>query len=201
MQIAVAGTIEYPLEAQVIHTPKDLMALVRDQEVDLILLSEDFDASSWIGDQVQALCSAAPLMQIIVVGQSAEGTLIFELLEAGARGYLCVGDEPATHLEAALRSIQNGKIYLSPTANAEYLKATQSGCWECWLTPQTRTVLKFIAEGKTVAAIADLMRIKMWTVYKLLKRIRHRFDVTTNAAAISRAMALGYIRLQLERPQ
>jgi DNA-binding NarL/FixJ family response regulator len=199
MNVVSAGEVVPGRSYPVARTFSELLKSVKNQVVDVMLLPDTFDTTTWIGDQVQAIRSAAPLTDVIVFGNRNEGALIFELLEAGARGYLFTEDSPLEHLDAALRAIRNGKIYLSPTANAEYLKATQSGCWECWLTPQTRTVLRLIAEGKTVAAIADVMHLKVWTVYKLLKRIRQRFDVNTNAAAIGQAMAQGYLSFDTER--
>lgn len=201
MQIVSVSEVAQRSDCLVVPTFLDLIRVLKDRVVDVVLLPENPNTTLWIGDQVQAICSIAPLAGVVVLGNHPEGTLIFELLEAGARGYLFSGDNPPEHLDTALRTIQSGKIYLSPIANAEYLKAIQSGCWEWWLTPQTRTVLKFITEGKTISAIAELMQIKTWTVYKLLKRIRQRFDVNTNAAAISQAMAQGYVRVYMERPQ
>ena len=49
--------------------------------------------------------------------------------------------------------------------------------------------------------IAEVMNLKTWSVYKLLKRLRQRFDVTTNAAAVSHAIAQGYVRFNVGQQQ
>jgi len=63
------------------------------------------------------------------------------------------------------------------------------------LTVRERDILSWVAYGKTVARIADLLSISEHTVGEHLKHIRHKLGTSNNAHSIVRALQLGQLRL------
>jgi DNA-binding CsgD family transcriptional regulator len=70
-----------------------------------------------------------------------------------------------------------------------------SSCGKTRLTMRERDILSWVAYGKTVARIADLLSISEHTVGEHLKHIRHKLGTSNNAHSIVRALQLGQLRL------
>jgi DNA-binding NarL/FixJ family response regulator len=172
-----------------------LQIALKSGRLDVLILDDLFDQTTWIGSLVEALRILAPRISIIIIGSFADGALICELLQAGIVGYLYRGDELRPLFEASLRAVRAHKPYFSPTASSEYAVAVQSGRGQHWhLDRESKTVLRMLASGMSVNEIAAELRVKPRHIYRLRTKLRKRFNAATNEAVIVAAALQGYLR-------
>jgi two-component system capsular synthesis response regulator RcsB len=180
---------------QVVGTARALGDLVEQaaQQPDLILFNEWFYNVD-ILTAVERIQRAAPGARLIVMGVLADGLLIRDLFHAGVKGYLYKSDDLQTCLPQAVDTVMRGRPYLSPTANSEYLVAMQSPGRDWHLDPQSRAVLRLLAQGLHVGEIAKKLDIPLRRVYWLRQKLRKRFNASTNEHLVLRAVAEGFAR-------
>jgi DNA-binding NarL/FixJ family response regulator len=170
-------------------------ALLKDAEAaqpDLILIGDRFDPLIDTLALVERIHRAAPSIRVIVMGTPSDGLLIRDYFEVGAIGYLMVGDDLTTCLLKAVEMALQGRPYLSPTANAEYLVAMQSSMRDWKLDAEARTVLRLLARGSNIGDIANQLNIPLRRAYWLRLKLRRRFGASTNEHLISMALQEGY---------
>lgn len=135
-----------------------------------------------------------PDVRIIVLTVHKTEEYIRVALQAGASGYVL---KDATHAELmiAIKSVAEGKIYLSPDVSEKIVVGYLDGGaidakspWEM-LTHRERIVLKLIAEGRQNKNIADYLCISVKTVEKHRSNLMKKLNLH-NTAAIT-AFALG----------
>lgn len=103
--------------------------------------------------------AASPNVKVIILSMHVTEEYVMEALRAGASGYL-VKDCATVDLEAALRSVVNGEIYLSPTVSQivvdGYMARTAAvaATTPTRLTSRQAEILRAIAEGKSTKQIA-----------------------------------------------
>jgi|GEM_PF-701773 len=62
------------------------------------------------------------------------------------------------------------------------------------LSPRQLSILHYLAEGKTIKQICQLLGLSRRTVFLHTAALRHKLHALTTPAAVSRAAALGLIR-------
>lgn len=160
--------------------------------VDVVVCGEEIDPGYDPLTLVEMMQATAPSARVILIGSAADGRLLRDLLHIGARGYLHRGDPLRDCLPAAIHAVLKNSMYLSPTANTEYLVAMQSGEHHWMLDAEARTVLRLLARGCTVGSIAAQMKLPQRHVYWVCQKLRSRFGAATNEQMISCATAQGY---------
>ncbi|MBS4095543.1 MAG: response regulator transcription factor [Sulfuricella sp.] len=124
---------------------------------------------------------------------------IHESLQAGADGYIL---KDATHdeLRVAVRSVLNGKIYLSPDISAKVItgylgtgKATCAAGSMDALTHRERQILKLIAEGKSNKFIADYLFLSVKTVEKHRSNLMKKLDLHNASMLTAYAIEKGLL--------
>jgi DNA-binding NarL/FixJ family response regulator len=170
----------------------DLLDAVESAQPDVVVMSEWLHSLD-ILSAVEAVRERLPTLRVIVMGGLADGLLICDLLDAGVNGYLYKSDDLCELLPGAVHAVMRDRPYLSPTASAEYLVATQSEQVQERLDPEARAVLRLLAQGEHVGQIALALDIPTRRVYWLREKLRRRFGARTNEHMISRAAAEGFI--------
>jgi DNA-binding NarL/FixJ family response regulator len=183
-----------------IHTLKaenadDLCALARRHQPAVILLGEPFDPLIDTLALIGRLIQVAPYARVIVMGSTNMGLVIHDLLYLGVRGYLSKEDDLGACLLSAIETVLRDRPYLSPTANSEYLLALQTKQQIWKLNDEERMVLRLLAQGWTIGAIALHMKVKPRHVYWVRHKLRERFGAATNEHLIRRAVAEGFASL------
>jgi len=115
------------------------------------------------------LSKSSPNTKIIALSMRCDKQVIGDMLRAGASGYL-QKDVAFRELARAIRTVMQGRIYLSPVAaemvvdgfvrHASEGEATNG----ILLTAKEKQVLQLVAEGKSNKQIASIMDIGMKTV-------------------------------------
>jgi len=146
---------------------------------DILLLDITMPKISGL-DIIEQVKRRSPLTKIIVISVHNMSAYILKAFKAGAKGYL-IKENAADELLLALRRVQAGRTYLSPTAS-EFLvdEITKDGIdkllkKEELITQREHDVLRLVAEGKSAKEIGRVLFISPRTVenYKnnLLKKL------------------------------
>jgi DNA-binding NarL/FixJ family response regulator len=146
--------------------------------------------------EIKSVCPEAEVL-ILTVHKTEEHVL--ETLKSGASGYVL---KDASHEEflLAMRSVLQGKRYLSPDISAKivdgYLNgretADPTSPWES-LTPRERQVLKLIAEAYKNKEIADFLCISVKTVAKHRANIMKKLNLHSAAELTAYAIKRGLV--------
>lgn len=159
---------------------------------DVVILSEQIYNLD-IVSVVERLKAQRPALKIIVMGGLTNGILIRDLLACGVNGYLNKSDDLCELLTIAVETVMRDRLYLSPTATAEYLLAMQTARTRELLDTEARQVLQLLAHGEHAGEISERLGIGKRRVYWVREKLRRRFGAKTNEHLIQRAAAEGFI--------
>lgn len=140
-----------------------------------------------------------PDVKILVLTLHRTDEYIHESLRAGADGYIL---KDATHdeLRVAIRSVLNGKTYLSPDISGKvitgYLGAGKgsnlTSVWET-VTHRERQVLKLVAEGNSNKYIAEYLYLSVKTVEKHRSNLMKKLDLHNASMLTAFAIEKGLV--------
>jgi two-component system response regulator NreC len=140
-----------------------------------------------------------PQIQVIGLTMYESDEYFFQLLNAGASGYV-LKKAASGDLLAAIRAVHAGDVFLYPSVArrlvSDYMTRVKSGEEKTsydGLTAREREVLKLIAEGHTNQAIADKLIISPSTVQTHRTRIMQRLNLQTRAELIQYARRKGLL--------
>src|ERR1700733_11978263 len=102
--------------------------------------------------------------KVIILSMHASKEYVIEALRAGASGYL-LKDATLYEVEAALKVVADGSLYLSPSIAQHVVGRYLDGGTESeLLSSRQREILQMLAEGKSVADIADILHLSKKTI-------------------------------------
>ena len=142
-----------------------------------------------------------PETRVLALSMHKEKRLIFEMFDAGAKGYLlkeCAFEE----VMRAIRIVQQGQLYLSPKITGavleDYLERMRGGSAadRPSLTPREREVLQLLAEGKNAKEIAFLLDVSISTVETFRHLIMKKLKLNTVAELTRYAIREGLTFLE-----
>lgn len=144
---------------------RDLTAEAQRLRPDLITLDIGMPGLNGIeaARQLRTVCSS----KIICVTQQNDIEYVAAALDAGIRGFVSK-QEVLGELVTALRTVSQGRIYITPSLRDAYQSLKNEGAGlkasGSLLTPRQREVLQLIAEGKSSKEIATTLDISAKTV-------------------------------------
>jgi len=140
-----------------------------------------------------------PETRVLVLTIHRTDEYIHESLRAGADGYIL---KDATHdeLRVAIRSVLNGKSYLSPDISGKVIHgylgtgnaANVGSTWDT-LTHREREVLKLVAEGHPNKYIAEYLCLSIKTVEKHRSNLMKKLDLHNASTLTSYAIEKGLV--------
>ena len=134
--------------------------------------------------------------RVIILSMHTGEEHVLRAIRAGAAGYLLKDAKPP-ELEAAVRAVARGEIYLSPAISRYVVDDVRRGGAESGpldrLTPRQREVLQLIAEGNTTKAMASRLGLSVKTVETHRAQLMERLDVHDVAALVRLAVRLGLV--------
>ena len=140
-----------------------------------------------------------PDTRVLVLTMHEHDEYVFQALRAGASGYMLKEAVP-TELITALRVIQSGQFYLSPTAQSvmvgDYLQRVRAGEEKdsySSLTEREREILKLVAEGYTNNQIGERLFISPKTVDTHRTHIMDKLNLHNRAELVKYAMRRGLL--------
>jgi two-component system response regulator NreC len=143
----------------------------------------------------------APGINVLALTVHEEEAYFFEMLTAGASGYVPKRASPQILL-TAISVVADGEIFLHPAVAGalvqEYLQEGRSGAGKRvydGLTPRQREVLTLIAEGLSNHEIADELEISVRTVERHRENIMRRLNLHSRVELVKYALRKGLVAL------
>jgi DNA-binding NarL/FixJ family response regulator len=138
--------------------------------------------------------------RVVVLTTYADDESIFPALRAGAAGYL-TKDASAEEIEAAIRTVHRGQMWLAPVVQARLVSSLDGGIpgepaspppgLPDNLTPREAEVLALIGEGLSNPEIGERLVLGQATVKTHVNRIFAKIGVQTRAQAVRYAISNG----------
>lgn len=146
--------------------------------------------------QIRRLC---PNTRVLILTMHEEESYVFQLLRAGASGYV-LKRAAAQDLVEAVRSASRGEAVLYPSVARnvvkDYLNRLQSGEGRNrydGLTDREREILVLVADGLTNEQIAERLRISVKTVQTHRAHIMEKLDLHDRSLLVRYAVRKGLI--------
>ncbi|MBW3566749.1 MAG: response regulator transcription factor [Proteobacteria bacterium] len=179
---------------------RHVLRLVKEHEPRLVLL--DIAMPSLNGLEAAArIHRDFPDTAVVMLSMHANEEYVLQALRAGASGYL-VKDAATAELEIAIRSVINGKTYLSPSISKtlidEYLgNSAKARSPLERLTARQREILQLVAEGRTTRQIAELLSVSVKTVETHRAQLMDRLEIRDIPGLVRYAIRTGLIQSDL----
>lgn len=145
-----------------------------------------------------------PHIGVIALTMYEEQQYIFDLVRAGATGYL-LKDSDSAQIVAAIRAVSRGESLIHPSVASKILaefslmaegKGKKRAMLEHDLTEREITVLRLVADGKTNKEIANVLDLSEKTVKNHVRNIFHKLHVYDRTQAAILAIRKGIIELE-----
>ena len=147
-------------------------------------------------DAARQITKVSSTTRTIALTMYTEDHYVLGALRASMRGYV-IKTQAAQDLVAAIRSVNNGEIYLSPGVSSAiidgYLGRTTAPASDP-LTARERQVLQLVAEGKTSKEIADILELGVKSVESYRTRIMQKLEIHNTAGLVRYAIRQGLVQ-------
>jgi DNA-binding NarL/FixJ family response regulator len=129
-----------------------------------------------------------PSVEILIFTMHDNETILQDLLQAGARGYLLKSDVEQ-HLYSAVEALSVGRTFFTGRASDRILDAyLVRSKTDAVLTTRERGIVQLIAEGHSNKAIALVLNISIKTVETHRSNIMHKLNFDSTAALVRYAI-------------
>jgi DNA-binding NarL/FixJ family response regulator len=127
--------------------------------------------------------------EVLIFTMHDSETLVHDLLQAGARGYLLKSDAKA-HLIDAISSLASHRPFFTAKVSEALVDAylARSTKQASAITSRERSVLQLIAEGHTNKEIAGILNISLKTVETHRASMMRKLQVTSSAGLVRYAI-------------
>ncbi len=170
---------------------KEAIARVRELQPDIVLMDITMPGINGI-EATRHIRRESPSSQVIALTIHENEAYFYQILQAGALGYVLKGATPSD-LISAIRAVRQGQAYLQPSLAKnlldDYLNRVKEGKGRDKyniLSEREREILRQLAEGKTGKEIAELLCISPYTVE------RHRANILTKLGFHNRTQLIKY---------
>ncbi len=148
-------------------------------------------------DATRKIKKTLPHIRILVLTMYDNEEWIFQILKAGATGYL-IKDSAMTDLISAIRAVYRGDSYLSPSISRkvidDYIRRAEGGektSAADLLSGREREILQLIAEGNSIPKVASLLCISKKTVEAHKNHIMEKLGIHDKVGLIKYAIRKG----------
>jgi two-component system response regulator NreC len=139
-----------------------------------------------------------PRTKVLVLSQYDDQDYVYELLKAGASGYVLKASA-ATDLRKALEAIARGEVYLNPAVAGRvvdgYVGKSPELPEPATLTAREREVLQLVVEGHSNVAIGERLRISPKTVETHRANIAAKLDIHDLPGLVKYAIRKGVVNI------
>ena len=179
----LAATPDIRVEAEAENGIEALQRL-RHGHWDVVLMDISMPERNGL-DTLKLIKKEHPRLPVIMLSMHQEEYYAVRSLKAGASGYLCKHTAAETLVEA-IRTVANGKRYLSPEvaeqlANALVDDDPSGSPLHERLSDREYQTLRLIASGHTLTEIAAQMKLSVKTVSVYRARVLEKMKLRTNA--------------------
>jgi DNA-binding NarL/FixJ family response regulator len=167
---------------------KDAVRKAVDLKPDVAILDYSLPLINGV-EATRQIVARSPGIEIMIFTMHDSETLIFDLLKAGARGYLLKSDA-GRFLVSAIESLAAHKPFFTARVSETLLDSylTRAGTAECILTPRERGVIQLIAEGHSNKQIANILTISVKTVETHRAAVMRKLNLSSAAGLVRYAV-------------
>jgi two-component system response regulator NreC len=138
-----------------------------------------------------------PDVDVLVLTVHRSDKYFFEMLQAGASGYVLKGAEIGA-LVYALRVVSRGEVFIYPTMAQQlvryYLSRAEGGAGSGpSLSPREKEILGLLAEAHSTKEIAEKLSISPSTVHSHRANLMSKLDLSSRRELIQYAQQRGFI--------
>ncbi|MDJ1493604.1 response regulator transcription factor [Cytophagaceae bacterium DM2B3-1] len=166
---------------------KDVLPYLNEHPADVVLLDINLPDISGI-ELCRQIKQTYPQTKVLALSNHSEHSMIAQMLQSGASGYL-LKNAPADELLKAIEEVTVKTVFLSSEVQKVLLDAysnTQDTIPV--LTRRELEILRWLADGHTTNAIADKLFISPLTVETHRRNLMQKFEVNNVAALIKKAV-------------
>lgn len=177
------------------------IAVVTALKPDVVVMDIAMPGMSGI-EATRRIKAVSPETAVLALTMHEEEPYFFQMLEAGASGYV-PKRAAADDLVSAVRVVAQGQVFLYPSLARllvqDYLQREAAGQTEeaDLLTPREREVLTLIAQGLTNREIAEALVISVKTVDRHRENIMHKLNLHSRVELVKYAIAKGLIKAEV----
>lgn len=153
-------------------------------------------------EAAQRIKEVSPQTAVLALTMHEDDHYFFEMLHAGASGYVPKRAAPDELLNA-IRTVNQGQVFLYPSLASrlvqDYLKRAEAGDQPMVhddLTPRELEVLTLIAGGMTNAEIGERLVISVKTVDRHRENIMRKLNMHSRIDLVKYALKMGLIELE-----
>ncbi len=162
-----------------------------------VIVAEVSSKSSKCRSELRALKSKCPGTPVLVVSSHSDNSIVREVLEAGADGFL-LKSAGVNDLLNALESVGRGGCYLHNEVASTvvgHLRNVKQKPMEnpSQLSPREKELLVLLAKGLKNNEIADELYVSVSTIKNHLRLLFKRFKVSDRTRLVVEAINLGLI--------
>lgn len=176
-----------------------VLQLVRELSPNVVVMDISMPNLNGI-EATRQITAEYPHVKVIALSMHSHRRFVFEMLKAGASGYL-LKDCAFEELAAAIRAVVKGETYLSPRIAGIVVEGfvgslTVISPVFSLLTAREREVLQLLAEGKTTKQIASQIHVSIKTIETHRQRIMKKLNVKSVAELTKFAIREGLASLE-----
>lgn len=185
---------------------KEAVAKSRELSPDVVLMDISMPNMNGV-DATRQIKKENPQIGVVVLTMYGDEEYIFDLVRAGAAGYL-LKDTDSAQIAKAIRAVSKGESMIHPSIAAKILnefsqlssgkkqKAIKASKSEEEMSERELTVLRLLAEGKSNKEIAGELDLSDKTVKNHIHSIFKKLNVTDRTKAVVSAVKKGLIDLK-----
>jgi len=176
----------------------EAIRLIKKKKPDLVLLDLSMPRMNGLS-VLREIKGSMPEVKILVLSIHESDQYVLQAFEAKADGY-AIKDSSREELRVAIRSVLEGKKYISPGVAGNVLEGYLDGRKTLktksaldTVTEREKEILKLLGEGYQNKEIAELVHISVKTVEKHRANIMAKLDLHNAAALTAFAFEHGLI--------
>lgn len=163
-----------------------LEGFLQKEQVDVILLDISLSDASGI-DLCKQVKKFYPTTKVLALSNHAERSIIMQMMQNGASGYL-LKNVTAEELINAILTVVSGGIAFSNEVNKIMVNLSSDAFKELpRLTKREQEIVKLIAKGQTTQTIADALFVSPLTIETHRRNLMVKFKVKNAAELIMEA--------------
>lgn len=147
-------------------------------------------------EAARQIAREVPQVKLLALSSYDDDEYVTQVIQAGAKGYL-LKQTAATDLIKAVREVEKGKPFFSPSISHRVVDDAQAGMLggrkQGDLTSRELEVLQLIAEGRPNKLIAAELGISIKTVEKHRQQVMDKLNIHETAGLTRYAISKGII--------
>jgi len=176
---------------------REALELAESLQPDIVLMDITMPEMDGL-EATKQLKTRFPQINVLVLTMHRSDDYFFEMLKAGASGYILKGAK-TSELISAVRIVHQGEVFLYPSMTQKLVQGyLQLADWdnegEPSLSPREKEVFRLLAEGYSNKEIAEKLVISPSTVYSHRSKIMDKLGLGNRRELIQYAKKRGLIQ-------